>query len=120
MRGEKPIVICGDFNVTRSELDVFETNERMKTQEHGYLSDERNNLESLLNEGFSDVFRELNPTTRSYTWWSNRLNQRKINHGWRLDYFLVSKNLLEKVSSVKHLTEIKGSDHCPILLELNL
>lgn len=120
LQGRKPIVICGDFNVTRSALDVFETNERMKIKEQGYLTDERNNLENLLAEGFCDVFRELNPKTRSYTWWSNRMNQREKNHGWRLDYFLVSESLMKKVSAVGHLTEIFGSDHCPIMLELNL
>lgn len=120
LKDEKPIVICGDFNVTRSALDVFESHDKMQAKELGFLSDERNNLELLLSEGFVDVFRELNPTTRSYTWWSNRLNQRDINHGWRLDYFIVSENLMEKISAVEHLTEILGSDHCPIMLELAL
>ena len=120
LKQKKPLIICGDFNVTRSSLDVFESHEKMQLKEQGYLSDERNNLENLLREGFVDVFRELYPTTRSYTWWSNRLNQRDINHGWRLDYFLVQDFLFKNVTDVKHLNEIKGSDHCPILLELTL
>ena len=120
MSSRKPIIICGDFNVTRSPLDIFKSNERMQLKEQGYLTDERANLENLLDEGFYDVFRELNPTERSYTWWSNRMNQREINHGWRLDYFLISEELMSKVISMKHLTEIEGSDHCPIMLELKI
>ena len=92
----------------------------MQSKEHGYMTDERANLERLLQSGLADVFRELNPTTRSYTWWSNRLNRRKVNRGWRLDYFIVSAELLGSVTAIEHLRDIQGSEHCPIMLEFNL
>ncbi|MBR2179609.1 MAG: exodeoxyribonuclease III [Selenomonadaceae bacterium] len=117
---DKSVIICGDFNVTRSELDVFAENQRAFWQEQGLISDERANLEELLNLGLIDVFRELNPNERSYTWWSNRLNRRSLNRGWRLDYFLVSDDLRDKIIGMKHLTDIEGSDHCPLMLELEL
>ena len=117
---DKSVIICGDFNVTRSEIDVFAENERALNQERGLISDERADLEELLNLGLIDVFRELNPDERSYTWWSNRLNRRSLNRGWRLDYFLVSDDLRDKIIDMKHLTDIEGSDHCPLMLELEI
>lgn len=117
---DKPVIICGDFNTVRSELDFFEENMRQMWSMQGYLSDEQSNLESLLELGLTDVFRELYPTTRSYTWWSNRLNRREVDRGWRLDYFLVSDNLMKNVVDIKHLSDIKGSDHCPIMLEVKI
>lgn len=116
----KPMIICGDFNVTRSEKDFFEENKRAYWQEQGLISDERANLEELLNLGLIDVFREIYPEERSYTWWSNRLNRRSLNRGWRLDYFLVSEDLREKIVEIKHLTNVEGSDHCPIMLEVEI
>ena len=116
----KPIIICGDFNVTRSEKDFFEENKRAYWQEQGLISDERANLEELLNLGLIDVFREIYPEERSYTWWSNRLNRRSLNRGWRLDYFFVSEELREKIIEIKHLTNVEGSDHCPIMLEVEI
>ena len=116
----KSIIICGDFNVTRSEKDFFEENKRAYWQEQGLISDERANLEELLNLGLIDVFREIYPEERSYTWWSNRLNRRSLNRGWRLDYFLVSEDLREKIVEIKHLTNVEGSDHCPIMLEVEI
>lgn len=116
----KPVVICGDFNVTRSELDIYEENVRQHWAEQGYASDERSNLETLLELGLHDVFRELYPNERSYTWWSNRLNKRLEDRGWRLDYFLLSEELMSGVQSIKHLNGIMGSDHCPIALEVEL
>ena len=118
--GVKPIIICGDFNVTRNEIDVFEENKRAFLQEQGLISDERANLEELLNLGFIDVFREFYPDTRSYTWWSNRLNRRNVNRGWRLDYFLVSEELKDRIVDINHLTNVEGSDHCPIILEVEI
>lgn len=88
--------------------------------EQGYLSDERSNLETLLECGLCDVFRELNPDQRSYTWWSNRLNKRHEDRGWRLDYFLVSEELMEHIVDIKHLSELLGSDHCPVELEVRV
>ena len=116
----KPVIICGDFNVARTDMDYYEENMRQNWTERGFASDERSNFETLLELGLCDVFRELNPNLRSYTWWSNRLNKRQENRGWRLDYFLVSDELMDNVRSMTHVTEIMGSDHCPIELEVSL
>ena len=117
---EKPVILCGDFNVARAELDIYAENMRQYWAEQGYASDERSNFETLLECGLCDVFRELYPEQRSYTWWSNRLNKRSENRGWRLDYFLVSEGLMEAVIDISHLSEMQGSDHCPIELEVEL
>jgi exodeoxyribonuclease-3 len=117
---DKPVILCGDFNLVRSELDFFEENMRQHWAEQGYASDEQSSLETLLELGLTDVFRELHPTTRSYTWWSNRLQKRGENRGWRLDYFIISRSLLSKVKRIEHLSNIPGSDHCPILLEVSV
>ena len=117
---EKPVVICGDFNTVRDEIDVFEENARQMGKMQGYISDERSNFEKLLELGLCDVFREMYPNERSYTWWSNRLNKRSEDRGWRLDYFLVSDELMDNVIDIKHLVDIKGSDHCPVLLEVKI
>ena len=91
----------------------------LSDKEQGYMSDERSNLETLLEEAdLCDVFRSLHPEERSYTWWSNRKNKRALGHGWRLDYFLVSRDLMDAVKDMRHLTDITGSDHCPILLTM--
>ena len=120
LREEKPVILCGDFNVARDELDIYPENMRQYWAEQGYASDERSNMETLIECGFTDAFRELHPGIRSYTWWSNRLNKRQQNRGWRLDYFLVDDELMEGVRSVEHLQAVMGSDHCPILLEIDL
>lgn len=120
LRMEKPVIICGDFNTTRSELDVFPENTRSYWAEQGYMSDERSNLESLLDVGLVDAFRYLYPQKRSYTWWSNRLNKRKENRGWRLDYFLVDVDLVHQITAMEHLSHIHGSDHCPIMIEVEI
>ena len=120
LREEKPVIICGDFNVARTELDIYPENMRQYWAEQGYASDERSNLESLIECGFTDAFRHLHPDMRSYTWWSNRLNKRQQDRGWRLDYFLVDDDLLDRVRAVEHLQAVMGSDHCPILLEIDL
>lgn len=114
----KPVIICGDFNVARDTIDIYAENMRQYWAEQGYASDERSNFETLLEEGLTDVFRALHPDKRSYTWWSNRLNKRLENRGWRLDYFLISNELMENVISFSHMKEILGSDHCPIALEV--
>lgn len=118
LREEKPVVLCGDFNVAREDIDVYEENLRQYWVEQGYTSDERSSLETLLETGFTDVYRYFYPNTRSYTWWSNRLNKRREGRGWRLDYFIVSNELLMRVASINHLSDIRGSDHCPIMLEV--
>ncbi len=117
--GKKPVIACGDFNVTLLPIDVFPENERQNAKEQEYASDERANMQILLEQGFVDAFRYLYPDAEhSYTWWSNRLNKRRENRGWRLDYFIVSEGLTERISDVIHHTDIYGSDHCPIELIL--
>lgn len=121
MDERKPVILCGDFNITRSSLDVYPENERLIWAGKGYMSEEKESLEELLEHGFSDVFRALHPEqTGAYTWWSNRMNKRKENRGWRLDYFCVSDRIMSKVKAMRHHTEIMGSDHCPILLDIDL
>lgn len=120
LKDKKPVIVCGDFNVARESIDIYEENMRQYWAEQGYASDERSNFETLLEEGLTDVFRALHPDERSYTWWSNRLNKRQEDRGWRLDYFLVSDELMEDVVSFSHMKDILGSDHCPISLEVTL
>lgn len=120
LKDDKPTILCGDFNVTRAEIDIYEENMRQYWAQLGYASDERSNLESLLEDGFVDAFRLLYPEKRSYTWWSNRLNKRRDNRGWRLDYFFVDEVIADSIVDVEHQSGIYGSDHCPILLEIDL
>lgn len=120
LKEEKPVILCGDFNVARTELDIYPENMRQYWVEHGYASDERSNFETLIECGFTDAFRMLHPDERSYTWWSNRLNKRQQDRGWRLDYFLVDDNVADGVRSIEHLQSVTGSDHCPILLNIAL
>lgn len=116
----KKVILCGDFNVIRGELDYFEENMRQYWADQGFASDEQSQLETLLELGFVDVFRELHPNKRSYTWWSNRLQKREQDRGWRLDYFIISDSLMGKVKRIEHLSHVYGSDHCPIALEVSL
>ena len=115
---DKPVVICGDFNVARESIDIYPENMRLYWANQGYTSDERSELETLMEEGLTDAYRALHPGVRSYTWWSNRLYKRKEGRGWRLDYFLVSDEMMDSVRDVVHLQDVYGSDHCPILLEV--
>ncbi len=118
---EKPVVLCGDFNITRAAIDIYPENTRMMAAEEGYISEEREALEALLESGFTDVFRHLYPDQEgAYTWWSNRKKKRDEDRGWRLDYFVTSDRLLPRVLNMYHLKNVPGSDHCPIKLMLNL
>ncbi|MBR1741652.1 MAG: exodeoxyribonuclease III [Lachnospiraceae bacterium] len=119
LKKEKPVIACGDYNATLSELDTFEENLRQHWAQQGYASDERSNLFTVLENGFTDAFRSFYPQERNcFTWWSNRLKKREENRGWRLDYFFVSDELMPQVKKVVHHTDIMGSDHCPIGLEV--
>lgn len=118
---DKPIVLCGDFNVARDYIDIYPENLRNEQNPPGFELEEREGMERLLDGGFTDVFRTLYPDqTGAYTWWSNRLNKRLENRGWRLDYFLISNALMGNVRDVVHHTDVLGSDHCPISLTLRL
>ena len=120
LREIKPVIVCGDFNVAREEIDIYPENLRQYWANQGYASDERSDMETLLECGLIDAFRALNPETRSYTWWSNRLNKRQQDRGWRLDYFFVDDALFSNVRHVIHQDELMGSDHCPIELEIKV
>lgn len=112
----KPVIYCGDLNVARSEIDL--KNPKTNIGNPGFSYEERGKMEELVAAGFVDSFRHLYPDTVRYSWWSYRFNARANNVGWRIDYFLVSERLKDSVSSADILTEIMGSDHCPVLLEI--
>lgn len=120
LQNRKPVIIGGDFNVARDFIDIYPESRKDKNP-HGFLSEERDGLNALLDLGLVDVFRELNPTNeRAYTWWSNRGNKRSENRGWRLDYFLVSESLMPKVKSCIIRSDVFGSDHAPIEMVVNI
>lgn len=111
----KPAVLCGDFNVTHTELDIYPSEARTSTVPPDMTTEERKNFDRLLNAGFKDVFRVFYPNKHdAYTWWASKSNNRIRNRGSRLDYFLVSNELLTYVKSIKHYADTQGSDHCPI------
>ncbi len=112
----KPVVICGDMNVAHEEIDL----KNPKTNRHnaGFTDEERGKFSALLASGFTDTFRKLYPETITYSWWSYRFHAREKNAGWRIDYFVVSDRLAERLADAKIHTEIFGSDHCPVELDL--
>ena len=115
---EKPVVICGDLNVAHKEIDL--ANPKANRQSAGFSDEERNAFSRLLDAGFTDSFRHLHPdTTQVYSWWSYRGRAREKNVGWRIDYFVVSRRLAERISVADIHCDIKGSDHCPVELILN-
>ncbi|WP_105205811.1 exodeoxyribonuclease III [Neobittarella massiliensis] len=114
---QKPVVVCGDMNVAHCEIDL--KNPKTNRKNAGFSDEERQSFGKTLASGFTDVFRALNPDlTGAYTWWSYRFNARKNNAGWRIDYFLVSQRLFEQVQGCTIFSDVLGSDHCPVLLEL--
>ena len=112
----KPVVYCGDLNVARNEIDL--KNPKTNIGNPGFSYEERGKMEDLISAGFTDSFRHLYPDTVRYSWWSYRFNARANNVGWRIDYFLVSDRLAERISSADILNDVMGSDHCPVLLEI--
>lgn len=116
----KPIIMCGDFNVAHKYIDIYEENLLNIENSTGFEPIERANFDNLLHENLIDVFRFKNPFKKQYTWWSYRLNKRDENRGWRLDYVLVSKKLLYLVNDIQILSDIKGSDHCPVMLDIKI
>ena len=114
----KSVVYCGDLNVAHQEIDI--KNPKSNERNAGYSIEERTKMTELLGCGFVDSFRFLNPDKVEYSWWSYRFQARAKNIGWRLDYFIVSEDLREKVIDSKIMTEILGSDHAPIVLDINL
>ena len=116
---EKPVVTCGDFNVAHEEIDL--KNPGPNRGNAGFSDEERESFTRLLDAGFTDTFRARFPElTGAYSWWSYRFNARKNNAGWRIDYFLVSDDVADRVTGASILSEVYGSDHCPVELTIEL
>lgn len=116
---KKSVILCGDLNVAHEEIDL--KNPKTNVGNPGFSDEEREKFTRLLEAGFTDSFRYLYPTkTDAYSWWSYRMKARERNVGWRIDYFVVSRDLEEKILDSRILTEIQGSDHCPVELTLDL
>lgn len=119
LSGEKPVIICGDLNVAHTEIDL--KNPKTNRKNPGFTDEEREKFTKLLEAGFTDTFRYKYPDKEgAYTWWSYRFNARKNNAGWRIDYFLVSNDIKDKILDAKILSDVYGSDHCPVVLELDI
>ncbi len=115
----KPVVTCGDFNVAHEEIDL--KNPKSNRGNAGFSDEERGKFTELIDAGFIDTFRHLHPDeTGAYSWWSYRFNARKNNAGWRIDYFLVSDSVADRVRDAAIRSDIFGSDHCPVTLEIEL
>ena len=112
----KPVIYCGDLNVAHNEIDL--KNPKANIGNAGFSYEERGKLGELLDAGFVDSFRYLYPDTVKYSWWSYRFRARENNAGWRIDYFLVSDRIKDEIASAEILTDIMGSDHCPVMLEI--
>ena len=113
---QKSVIYCGDLNVARTEQDI--KNAKANIGCAGFSYEERGKMEELIGRGFTDSFRYKNPDTVKYSWWSYRFRARENNAGWRIDYFLVSDRIKDKITTADILTDIMGSDHCPVLLEI--
>lgn len=119
MDAVKPVILCGDLNVAHEEIDL--KNPKTNRKNAGFTDEERAKMTELLAAGFTDSFRHLHPdATDIYSWWSYRFKARQNNAGWRIDYFIVSDRIKDKIQKAEILTDIMGSDHCPVLLEIDL
>lgn len=114
----KPIIYAGDLNVAHQEIDL--KNPKGNERNPGFTIEERNAFSRLLSYNYVDIYRYLNPNTIKYSWWSYRFNSRLNNVGWRIDYFVLSERIVNKVVSTEICNDIMGSDHCPIVLDINL
>ena len=114
----KPVIYCGDLNVAHEEIDL--KNPKTNHQSAGFSDEERGKFSELLGSGFTDTFRTLYPDTVRYSWWSYMYSARAKNVGWRIDYFVVSNRIFDKVKDSFILTDVMGSDHCPVGLEIDL
>lgn len=115
----KPVVMCGDLNVAHEEIDL--KNPKTNRRNAGFTDEERNKMTELLNSGFTDTFRYLYPDkTGMYSWWSYMFKAREKNAGWRIDYFIVSKSVEEKIKESYIFSDVMGSDHCPVGLDLEI
>ena len=116
---KKPVIVCGDMNVAHKEIDL--KNPGPNRGSAGFTDEEREKFTKLLEAGFTDTFRYLHPDlVGAYSWWSYRFKARQNNAGWRIDYFLVSDRIKDKIVTASILPEVMGSDHCPVMLEIEL
>ena len=116
---KKPVIVCGDMNVAHKEIDL--KNPGPNRGSAGFTDEEREKFSKLLESGFTDTFRHLHPDlVGAYSWWSYRFKARQNNAGWRIDYFLVSDRIKDKIVTARILPEVMGSDHCPVMLEIEL
>lgn len=113
----KPVILCGDLNVAHEEIDL--KNPKANRGNPGFSDEERAKMTELLSAGFTDTFRTLHPDAAAYSWWSYRFHAREHNAGWRIDYFIVSNRLMDRVETADIWNEVQGSDHCPVILELS-
>lgn len=119
LNNKKPVILCGDLNVAHNEIDL--KNPKTNRKNAGFSDEEREKMTILLNSGFTDSFRYLYPDKEGiYSWWSYRFNARKNNAGWRIDYFITSDSIKDKIIDSKIHTDIMGSDHCPVELDIDL
>lgn len=119
LKENKPVVMCGDLNVAHTEIDL--KNPKTNRKNAGFTDEERAKMTELLNAGFVDTYRYKYPEVEGkYSWWSYMFHAREKNAGWRIDYFIVSENLKDKIEDAKILDDIYGSDHCPVELDLNI
>ena len=118
LNDKKPVIYCGDLNVAHERIDI--KNPDTNTKNPGFTIEERTKMTELLNAGFIDTYRYLYPEKIEYSWWSYRFNSRANNTGWRIDYFIVSNSLKDKIVDAKIHTDIFGSDHCPVELDINI
>ena len=115
---KKPVIYTGDLNVAHREIDI--KNAKANIGNAGFSYEERGKMTELIAAGFTDTFRALHPEEVKYSWWSYRFRARENNAGWRLDYFLVSARAMDKVKAAEIHTDIMGSDHCPVMLEIDI
>ncbi len=112
------LIICGDYNTAHKEIDLARPKDNINTS--GFLLEEREKLDQMLELGFVDAFRQVNTEPNNYTWWSQRSGARDKNIGWRIDYHLISQNLKPKLINCTQRPDVMGSDHCPVILEIDL
>ncbi len=116
---KKPVIFCGDLNVAHNEIDL--KNPKTNRKNAGFTDEERGKMTAILESGFTDSYRYLYPNKEGiYSWWSYRFNARKNNSGWRIDYFITSDRIKNKIKDAKIHTDIMGSDHCPIELDIDI
>lgn len=115
---KKPVIVCGDMNVAHQEIDL--KNPKTNRRSAGFTDEERSKMTQLLSNGFTDTFRTLHPEQITYSYWSYRFRAREKNAGWRIDYFLISDRLKPQLKGASIHTEIYGSDHCPVELDIDI